>query len=383
MRDSIRTVFKERFAGQPLMIHAPGRINLIGEHTDYNKGFVLPAAIDKGITFAIAANGEATLCRMYAVDLEDYYEFDLHRYEALPRGWQNYIMGVVNEIQKLGHQLQGFDVAFGGNIPKGAGLSSSAALENGLVFGLNEIFQLGIETSRLIQLSQLAEHNFVGVKCGIMDQFASMMGKKDQVIRLDCRSMEFKYVPLVLNNYSLVLCDSDVSHDLADSEYNTRREECEKGLEIFRKSDPNIHSLRDVDLETLLGHQMLMPEVIFRRCRYVVAENNRVLEVCNALEKGNLERVGALLYQGHDGLQHDYEVSCKELDFLVDQTRDKEFVLGSRMMGGGFGGCTINLIRNDKIQTFVEQLAIDYHEKYDKVLKTYRVYPSDGVKLYE
>jgi galactokinase len=381
MRDAIRAIFIKRFSEQPLLIHAPGRINLIGEHTDYNKGFVLPAAIDKGIFFAIAANGEPSKCRLFAADLDEYYEFDLHNYKAMPSGWQNYLMGVVNEIQKMGYEPKGFDAVFGGNIPKGAGLSSSAALENGLAFGLNEIFQLEIETFRLIQLSQLAEHNFVGVKCGIMDQFASMMGKKDHVIRLDCRSMDFQYVPLDLKNYSLVLCDSDVSHDLADSEYNTRREECERGLAVFRESDPNIHSLRDVDLETLLGHQMLMPNVIYRRCRYVVAENNRVLEVCKALEKGNLDRVGELLYQGHEGLQHDYEVSCKELDFLVDWTRKKDAVLGARMMGGGFGGCTINLIHQDFIDDFMEQLAVDFYEKFDKYLKTYQVHPSDGVRI--
>ncbi len=381
MQDHILSIFQQRFSGQPLMIHAPGRINLIGEHTDYNKGFVLPAAIDKGIVFAIAANDQGNTCRMYAADLDEYYEFDLTNFKPLTRGWQNYLMGVVHEIQQLAYAPKGFDVVFGGNIPKGAGLSSSAALECGLAFGINEIFQLGIERFRLIQLSQLAEHNFVGVKCGIMDQFASMMGKHNHVIRLDCRSLDYVHVPLELNDYSLVLCDSDVSHDLADSEYNTRREECEAGIEIFRKSDPNIHSLRDVDLETLLGHQQSMPEVIFRRCRYVVAENNRVQEVCTALEKGNLERVGALLYQGHAGLQHDYEVSCKELDFLVDQTRTDDKILGARMMGGGFGGCTINLVKTDHIDTFIDQIGTAFQKKFGKTLKTYQVHPSAGVRI--
>jgi len=287
-------------------------------------------------------------------------------------------MGVVKELQKLGGRIEGFNGTFKGDVPIGAGMSSSAALECGLAFGLNELFDLGFEKWQLIKASQMAEHNFVGIKCGIMDQFASMMGKKDQVMLLDCRSLKFEYFPFDLKNYRLLLLDTKVTHSLASSEYNTRRAECEEGVSILKNKFPSIKNLRDVSIDMLQQHDSIFPKKIFQRCHHVVTENHRVLQATQALTQNDFEKLGELMYQSHLSLQNDYEVSCAELDFLVQLTFDKKYVLGSRMMGGGFGGCTINLVEKNEVSNFKKIAAAAYKEKFNLDLEIYDVSIEDG-----
>uniref|UniRef100_UPI001A9784FE galactokinase n=1 Tax=Sabulibacter ruber TaxID=2811901 RepID=UPI001A9784FE len=298
-----------------------GRVNLIGEHTDYNEGFVLPAAIDKEIYFAIAPNGTQEM-RAYSFDLNEKGTFSLEQVEPTQTAWANYLLGVVAQLQKAGHAVPGFDLVFGGNIPMGAGLSSSAAVECGLAYALNHLFGYGVEKMDLVKMAQKAEHEYAGVMCGIMDQFASMFGKRDHVVRLDCRSLEYQYFPFDMREYRLVLCDTQVKHSLASSEYNTRRQECETGVAILQKHYPQIHSLRDVTLEMLAQHQAEFDPVVYRRCTYVVQENLRVEEGCLDLERGDLEAFGQKMFASHQGLQHDYEVSCPELDFLAEKAKE-------------------------------------------------------------
>ncbi len=362
---------------QTITVKSPGRINIIGEHTDYNDGFVLPAAVDKSITMAVRRNG-TNLVNVTATNVGETYTFDLQGFAPLSGGWQNYIMGVVAELQKIGASIPGFDAKFEGNVPIGGGMSSSAALECSLAYALNELFELGFETTQLIKASQMAEHNFVGIKCGIMDQFASMMGKKDQVVMLDCRSLEYRYFPLDLGDYQLLLLNTNVSHSLASSEYNICRAACAVGVEILKKFYQGIVKLRDINLEQLESHKDKMPERIYRRCRHVVSENQRVIEATNAMQEGNHKRLGELIYQSHFSLQNDYEVSCPELDFLVEETLKKDCILGSRMMGGGFGGCTINIIEKGKVDTFVEQVSESYRAHFGLELTPYFVSIENG-----
>ena len=319
MSIAIPSLIKEKFIQlyrtNPLMVRSPGRINLIGEHTDYNQGFVLPAAIDKSIFLGFAKNG-LNQCRVYSLDYQEEVNFPLDNIQP-GGGWSTFIKGVTAQLMQAGHTVLGFDCIFGGDIPIGAGLSSSAALENGVGFGLNALFGLGIDRLDLVKISQLAEHEFAGVKCGIMDMFASMMGKKDRAIRLDCRSLEYDYFPVNLGEYQFLLCDSKVSHSLADSAYNTRREECQTGVKTLQQHYPGIASLRDADMERLETVRNFLTEKVYARCSYVIRENQRLISSCNALEKGDLECFGKLLYGSHDGLSRGYEVSCVELDFLV------------------------------------------------------------------
>ncbi|AKQ46726.1 galactokinase [Rufibacter radiotolerans] len=370
MVQDIVTKFKEIYRQEPVVVRSPGRVNLIGEHTDYNMGFVLPAAINKEIYFALAPNGTNTM-RAHAYDLEETAEFDLNHVQRSEIGWANYLLGVVAQLQKAGHDVPGFDVVFGGNIPIGAGLSSSAAVECGLAYGLNYLFAYGIEKFDLVKMAQKAEHEYALVMCGIMDQFASMFGKHNHVVKLDCRSLEYKYYPLEIDDYRIVLCDTQVKHSLASSEYNTRRQECETGVAILQKHYPEVHSLRDVTLEMLAQHQAEFDPTVYKRCTYVVQENLRVEEGCNDLERGDLEAFGQKMYASHQGLQHDYEVSCPELDFLADLAKESDAVLGARMMGGGFGGCTINIVKLTHLDAFTQDMTKAYKEKFGIDLKTY------------
>ena len=360
---------------------SPGRINIIGEHTDYNDGFVLPAAIDKKVAFTLKKNGTSAEVKFTASDLNESHTFNLTHFQPLAKGWQNYVMGVVDEMQKLGGKIEGFEGAFSSNVPIGSGMSSSAALECSLAFGLNELFELGFDKWQLIKASQMAEHHFVGMKCGIMDQFASVMGKKDHAMLLDCRSLEYRYIPFDLQEYQLLLLNTNVSHTLTDSEYNTRREECEQGVEIIQKNQPEVQSLRDVSYESLLELKAEMPGHIFKRCRHIITENERVLNAEKALHTQSFQLLGKLLYASHDSLKNDYEVSCPELDFLVNQTQAKAYVLGSRMMGGGFGGCTINIIDKQHTSHFIEFIAGKYREQFGIDLTPYMVSIGDGAKL--
>lgn len=362
--NKVLTAFKVRFGSNPIIVCAPGRVNLIGEHTDYNNGFVLPASIDKVIILAMAPNNLGEI-RLQSLDLQpQYVEITTSdSYQKQPINWANYILGVVDEIQKAGNRVSGFDCVFSGNLPIGAGMSSSAALEGGIAFGLSQL--LGIDLTRLemTKISQRAENNFVGVQCGIMDQFASLHGKNNRVIKLDCRSLEFEYFPFIWDNLRILLCDTKVRRTLAGSEYNVRRAQCEKGVSVISKSYSGITSLRDVSLEQLANHKNLMDEVIFRRCKFILNENKRVEDACSDLIRQDLKSFGNRMYQSHYGLRDNYEVSCTELDILVDATEELPGILGSRMMGGGFGGCTINLVDADLLDESVAFISKSYEQK--------------------
>ncbi|MFK7908592.1 MAG: galactokinase [Chitinophagales bacterium] len=366
---------------ETIIAEASGRINIIGEHTDYNDGFVLPASIDKRMTVKIKRNSTASQASVTAANLGESFTFDLQNYSPTQNGWYNYVMGVVNELQKMGGKITGFNAEFNGTVPIGSGMSSSASLECAFALALNELFGLGFDKWQLIKASQMAEHNFVGIKCGIMDQFASVMGKKDQVMLLDCRSLEFQYFPLELDNYQLLLLNTNVSHSLASSEYNTRRAECEEGVELLKKQYPFMTNLRDITLEQVTGNIDKIPEHIFRRCHHVVSENQRVLDATKALLNKDYKDLGKLMYQSHFSLQNDYKVSCTELDFLVEQTLDKEYIIGARMMGGGFGGCTINIVEKNKVNEFLEQVSTAYQSHFQIDLTPYEVVIEDGARI--
>lgn len=361
-------------------MQSPGRINIIGEHTDYNDGFVLPAAIDKKITVAMRRNGTTNMANVTDTKQQKVFLFDLQNFAPREQGWHNYVMGVVHELQQLGAEIGGFDAEFEGDVPIGGGMSSSAALECSFAVALNELFNLGFDKWQLIKASQMAEHNFVGIKCGIMDQVASVMGKKDHVMLLDCRSLEFQYFPFELGDYQLLLLNSNVSHSLASSAYNTRRAECEEGVAILQKTSPGIVSLRDVTMEQLVACMGKMPETIFRRSHHVISENKRVLDATQAILAGDFKALGALVYQSHFSLQNDYKVSCPELDFLVEQTLGKDYVLGSRMMGGGFGGCTINILEKRRVAEFVELVSEEYRKRLGVDLTPIEVSIGDGTR---
>ena len=364
-----------------IVTQSSGRINIIGEHTDYNDGLVLPAAIDRNTTFKLRKNSTDTIVNIQSTNLNSSLQFDLKNFRPKEKGWENYVMGVVNELQKIGANLRGFDGAFAGTIPIGGGMSSSAALTCSLAYGLNELFNLGLDKWQLIKASQMAEHHFVGTKCGIMDQFASMLGKENQVMLLDCRSLEYEYYLLDLQDYELLLLHTNVSHSLADSAYNRRRQECLDGVRILQKKYSEIKSLRDVSIAQLISLQNDMPDLIFNRCKHVVSENQRVKSAVQSLLNKDFAQLGSLMYQSHNSLQNDYEVSCPELDFLVAQTIQNEFVLGSRMMGGGFGGCTLNIIKKAKSERFIEEVSEHYHKRFGLQLTPYSVKIADGTFL--
>ncbi|MDR3625762.1 MAG: galactokinase [Ignavibacteriaceae bacterium] len=372
--------FKELFNEVPVIIRSPGRVNLIGEHTDYNMGFVLPAAIDKAIYFAIAPVNDDN-CTVYALDLNEECKFGINNLEKSEKGWPNYLMGVIEQLNNSGHSIKGFNCVFGGNIPIGAGLSSSAALEAGLAFALNYLFDLSIDNLTLVKIAQKAENEFVGVKCGIMDQYINIFGKSGNVLRIDCRSLEYSYFPFNYQDISIVLFDSRVSHSLASSEYNQRRIECGEGVNIIKKDFPNIQSLRDVSLDMLAEYKTKLENTIYRRCKYAVEENDRVLAACSALGKHDLAAFGLLMYKTHEGLSKDYEVSCKELDYLVELTNNNPDILGSRMMGGGFGGCTINLVKNDAIESVSKEIAAKYQKEFNIDANIYVTKISSGTSL--
>ncbi len=363
-----------------LTVRSPGRVNLIGEHTDYNHGFVLPAAVDKAIYMVVSRRSDDEV-HLFSFDLDKAYTCSLN--EIVPSGlhWPDYLLGVVQQLQALGLSPGGFNCVFGGEIPLGAGLSSSAALECATAFSLNELFGLGLDTLTMVKLSQKAENVFVGVQCGIMDQFASMFGRKGQVIRLDCQSLEYTYFPFRTEGIRIVLLDTQVKHSLASSEYNTRRQQCEAGVKLVQQHHPEVKSLRDVDAAMLSAYVAPADEVIYRRCSYVVEENARLLAATEDLLRGDIAAFGRQLYGSHEGLSKKYEVSCPELDFLVEKVRDREGVIGARMMGGGFGGCTINLVKDEAIDGLVEWITPLYRKAMDKELKAYIGQIEDGTSL--
>ena len=358
MKDKLRTAFTERFSSNPIFYASAGRINLIGEHTDYNGGFVFPGAIDKYIMTAININGTDKV-RLYSVDMNQYTEFGLREEDKPDEQWACYVFGVCREVIKRGFEVKGFDAVFAGNVPLGAGLSSSAALESCFAYALNDLFNDNkISIFELALIGQSTEHNYCGVNCGIMDQFASVFGKKDCLMRLDCRSLEFKYFPFKPVGYKLVLVNSQVKHELVDSPYNKRRESCERVAKTL-----GVETLRDADMSMLEAAKNQISDEDYKRAVYVIGEKQRVLDVCEALEKGDYETVGQRMYETHHGLSKDYEVSCEELDFLNDVAKECG-VTGSRIMGGGFGGCTINLVKEEHYDTFVQTAKTKFNEKY-------------------
>jgi galactokinase len=375
-RQSAVAKFRQLFNEQPLLVRSPGRVNLIGEHTDYNMGFVLPAAIEKSIYFAIGARTDGT-SHLFSLDMNDSHIFSEKELHHSEKGWPNYLLGVVQQLRMAGHLVPGFNCVFGGNIPIGAGLASSAALEAGLVFALNRLFELNIDDLTLAKLTQKAENEFVGVQCGIMDQYINIFGREEHVLQLDCRSLQHQYFQFS-GDVSIVLFDTCVSHSLASSEYNRRRVECSEGVRIIQKLFPDVTHLRDVTSQMLAECKSRLPELIFRRCKYVIEENQRVLDACQALEAQDLKTFGGYMMQSHEGLSHEYEVSCRELDFLVEVVKDVPAVYGSRMMGGGFGGCTINLVENNAVQEVTKMVAEKYKEGCKIDLKTYITSISSG-----
>jgi galactokinase len=361
----IRAKFIDLFQSEPALFYAPGRINLIGEHTDYNDGFVLPAAIDKKVSFAIQLNSLKKF-RYYSIDFDQAIEFDEIKKSSQSGDWSNYLNGILAQFKKTGIELPGIDCVFGGDIPIGAGLSSSAAIECGFAFGLNKLLKANLTTYELVKMAQKAEHEYAGVMCGIMDQYASMFGKKDQVFKLDCRSHHHQYFHLNMNDHIIVLIDTRVKHALASSEYNARRKECEEGVNLLQKIKPGISALRDVSIDLLKENESLINPIVYKRCTFVIQENERVNQACDFLQENKIIDFGNLMYESHEGLRNEYEVSCTELDFLVDLTKEMNEVLGSRMMGGGFGGCTINLVKKGGVSNFKSSVVKAYENRFAK-----------------
>lgn len=376
----VRSRFIKHFDGKTGNVYAsPGRINLIGEHTDYNGGFVFPGAIDKGIMCEIRPNGTDTVMA-YAIDLKDRVEFNVNDPKGPKTSWARYIYGIVQEMKKRGVDVKGFNTAFAGDVPLGAGMSSSAAMESCFAYALNDLFgDNKVEKWDLVLAGQATEHNYCGVNCGIMDQFASVFGKEGKLMRLDCRSREFEYFPFDPKGYKLVLLDSVVKHELASSAYNDRRKSCENVVAALQNKYPDkkIETLRDADWDMLHSVKDNVSEEDMKRATFVLGEKDRVLAVCDALNNGDYETVGKKMYETHEGLSKEYEVSCEEIDFLVDIAKSHG-VTGCRIMGGGFGGCTINLVKEELYDSFVNDAKEKYNEKYGRQPKVYDVVIKDG-----
>lgn len=382
MTESIANIkfhFEEKFGTADFFIFSPGRINLIGEHIDYNNGFVMPGAINKGIWYAISKSKDENI-KVFAADQDENLEVNISGIRK-ENGWKNYLLGVVDQMQKRNLPVKGFNAVFGGNLPVGAGMSSSAAVECGLAYALNHLFELKLEKKDLAILCQEAEHTFPGVKTGIMDQFANLFGKKGQVILLDCDSLDYKYLPFDTENYGIVLINSKVHHDLASGEYNKRRSECEEGLQTIKAKYPEVETFRNVTSKQLKEQKTILGETIYKRCLYVVEEIERTKKASAYLQSGDMVAFGKLMYQTHEGLKNLYEVSCKELDFLVDEAKKFKAVIGSRLMGGGFGGCTIHLIERAHLHKVLPELLNRYEQKFAVKTESYEVDLCDGTSI--
>ncbi len=374
----IKEKFKSLYGTGGTVYTSPGRVNLIGEHTDYNGGFVLPGAIDKAMYCEIKPDGTNKV-RAFALDLNESSEFGLEEADKPKEQWARYIFGVCREMTKRGAKIPGFDIVISGDVPLGAGMSSSAALESCVGFALNDQFNLGFDRFELAKIGQATEHNYCGVKCGIMDQFASCFGKEGSLIRLDCRSLEYEYVPFNPKGYRLVLLNTCVTHELASSAYNKRRESCENVVAHIAKRHPEVKLLRDADMNMLQEVKSEVSEEDYMRAEFVIGEIQRLLDACEALKKGDYETVGKKMYETHHGLSKLYEVSCPELDFLNDMAKECG-VTGSRVMGGGFGGCTINLVKDELHDAFVKKASEAYEKKFGIKPKVYDVVIKDGAR---
>ena len=378
-KNEIISSFQHKYGNDmPEVYTSPGRVNLIGEHTDYNGSFVFPGAIDKGMIAALRFNGTDKV-RAYAIDLDESAEFGLEEEDLPVQGWAKYIFGVCREIIKKGGSVKAFDTVFSGDVPLGAGMSSSAALESTYAFALNDMLDLGIDPFELARIGQRTEHNYVGVKCGIMDQFASIFGKKGHLIRLDTKTMEYAYFPFDPEGYKLVLLDTAVKHELASSAYNKRRESCEHAARTIAKRYPEVEFLRDASMEMLEEVRSEISAEDFMRAQYVIEETQRVRDVSDALERGDYKTVGEKMFETHHGMSKLYEVSCEELDFLNEVAREHG-VTGSRVMGGGFGGCTINLVKDELYDSFIKDAKAQFNTKYGHEPKVYEVVISDGAR---
>jgi len=374
--------FRRHFPGKPLLVVSPGRVNLIGEHTDYNEGFVMPGATDKAVVFAVAPRADG-LCHFVSRDFDQEFRCEIGGFHRSPLRWPDYLQGVLDQFVKAGCRIGGISCVFGGDIPIGAGMSSSAAIEGGLAFALDALFGLGLSKLDLVRLAQKAENEFVGVRCGIMDQFINIHGREKSVLKLDCRSLTFDYLPFESDDLRVVIADSLVRRELASSEYNVRRGQCEAGVAALRAHEPALRSLRDVTLDMLRDHRAELDPVVYRRCEYVVRENIRVGEAAAALARNDFAVFGGLMNLSHAGLRDDYQVSSPELDALVEAARRVPGVLGSRMMGAGFGGCTISLVEAGAVPEFEARVARDYEAAAGKAPKIHVVRIEAGTHAVE
>jgi galactokinase len=379
MEENIIRAFQQRFNKKPLIVTAPGRVNLIGEHTDYNQGFVLPGAVDKKIYVAIEKNSEGAL-NVWAGQYKEQLSFSLDAIHPV-QGWATYLLGMVYHFRQMGLCISGVDVVIDGDVPLGAGMSSSAAVCSAFGFALNELFGLGLSRMDIALTGQKTEHVFAGVNCGIMDQFASLHGKKGHLMKLDCRSLEYEYIPFDFPDHRIVLVNTMVSHSLASSEYNTRRQQCEEGVATLQKRFASIHSLRDVSLEQLEQCKTALSEVVYRRCSFIINENERLLRGCACLQYGDLKSFGQIMFAAHQGLSKGYEISCKESDFLVEQAKGFSGLMGARQMGGGFGGCTINIVKYDAVESFSKYLTSSYKKEFNVIPEIYITQIEDGAKI--
>jgi galactokinase len=378
-RMDVESVFLKTYGkrAKQIVVRSPGRVNLIGEHTDYNEGFVLPASVDKAIVFVVSPRTDG-ICHCYAADLKDEFSISIASIGWTQKGWPNYLLGVLEEMKNMGFAVPGCDVVFGGDIPIGAGMSSSAAVECGFAFAVNSLFDLGISRMDLVKLGQRSENNFVGVNCGIMDQFVNIFGEDKKVLKIDCRSLAYEYFPFERNDLAIVLCETEAKRSLATSEYNVRRQQCDAGVGILRRHKPEIRSLRDVSFEFLADHREEMEPIVYQRCAYVIAENERVLLACEDLHKNDFRSFGEQMYRSHAGLRDGYQVSSPDLDFLVETASSINGVLGARMMGAGFGGCTINLVEQNSVDAFVEEMKGQSRQRTGKANNVYVTHIQSG-----
>lgn len=376
----LKQAFKNIFDAEPILVKSPGRINIIGEHTDYNGGLVMPAAINKAIYVAISKREDNEI-HLFSESYQEKYIGNINDVKISEKSWANYILGVVDGFLKRDLQVSGFNFYICGDVPLGAGLSSSAAVECATAYALAQLNQLSVAKMDLALIAQKAEHEFAGVKCGIMDQFASVFGKEDYAMMLDCRSLEHEYIPLKLDGYKLVLLNTNVKHSLSESAYNDRRAQCEQGVDWIKAHHPAVEYLRDANEEMLLEYVQPKSNEVYTKSSFVVAEIARVKKAAKALKDGDLKKLGELMFETHEGLSKAYEVSCKELDFLVEQVKGNEAVLGARMMGGGFGGCTINIVKNEAIDNLIETVSKSYQEQFGLALSAYVVQTGDGSEI--
>ena len=377
--DRLNRIFYQLYQDDPIIVRAPGRINLIGEHTDYNNGFVLPAAIDKAVYVSISKRNDNKIF-LHAEEYNENYIAHIDNLRQSKFHWSSYVLGVVEQLQKRNYQLTGFNIMVGGDVPVGAGMAASAAIECATVFALNELFDLNISRLEMVKIAQKAEQEFVGLQCGIMDMFSSMYGKKGQVIKLDCRSLEYEYFPFEQDDIKIVLLDTSIKHSLASSEYNTRKKQCEEGVAMIQQHIPQVQSLRDATIE-MLDKYVAQNKLIYNRCRFVIEEINRLLAACIDLQKNDINAFGKKMFATHKGLSKMYEVSCNELDIMVDLVKHNKAVIGARMMGGGFGGCTINIVREDAVEELIYDTREQYRERTGMNLNAYIASIEDGARL--